>query len=55
MTATMTVLQDLPAMLTTMRRPVRPLYAPRRGEGSATFPGLAARLLIAGPATGPES
>ncbi len=55
MTATMTVLQDLPAMLTTMRRPVRPLYAPRRGEGSATLPGLAAWLLIAGPATGLES
>jgi hypothetical protein len=55
MTATMTVPQDLPAMLTTRRQPGRPLYVPRRGEGYATLPGLAAWLLIAGPAAGLES
>ena len=55
MTATMTVARDLPAMLTTMRRPGRPLYAPHCGESYATLPGLAAWLLIAGPATGLES
>jgi len=52
MTAAMTVPQDLPAMLTTRRRPGRPQYPPRRGQGYATLPGLAAWLLIAGPATG---
>ncbi len=55
MTAAMTVPQDLPAMLTTRRRHGRPLYAAHRGESYATLPGLAAWLLIAGPATGPES